>query len=281
MMEQYRRAKSKNRDAVLFFRLGDFYEMFFEDAVEVSSLLNLTLTKRQGEPMCGIPWHASRSYIARLLKAGKKVAICEQVGEAGTGRGIVDREVTEVITPGTAMEEDFLDRAANNWIFSLCSGKGRLGCAWLDLGTSEFRCVAIPDSVPEDTEAWLRQELYRLDPREMLVQQSLLDRPEISGVVSSLPSLILNRLPDWSFDAKVAAEDIRSRFGLATLKGLGFSEEGAELAAARALLRYVDDMSQAANPHISILRPFAYDEFAMIDESTQKNLELEIGRAHV
>ena len=274
MMEQYRRAKSKNRDAVLFFRLGDFYEMFFEDAIEVSSLLNLTLTKRQGEPMCGIPWHASRSYIARLLRAGKKVAICEQVGEVGAGKGIVEREVIEVITPGTAMEEDFLDRSANNWLLALCAEGGRLGAAWLDLGTAEFRCLAIPEGDEDLLESWLTQELYRLDPREVLVQQSLLSRKGVGQALSSRPALILNRLPDWSFDTKAAAGTLKARLGLSTLKGLGFSREGVELAAAAALLRYVDEMAKAAAPHIRVLLPWEPADHALIDESTQKNLEL-------
>jgi len=274
MMEQYRSAKEKNRDAVLFFRLGDFYEMFFEDAIEVSALLNLTLTKRQGEPMCGIPWHSARSYIARLLKAGKKVAICEQVGEIGAGKGIVRREVVEVITPGTAMEEDFLDRGANNWIVAVCKGQGGYGCAWLDLGTAEFLAESFDGEDPERIEGWFARHLYRLDPREVLVQQSLLDDGPVARVLAAKPSLILNRLPDWSFDAKSAAADIMKRFGLATLKGLGFSEQGIEMAAANSLLRYVDDLSQSSCPHIGRLLPWDSATHAHIDEATQKNLEL-------
>ncbi|MEI6386855.1 MAG: DNA mismatch repair protein MutS, partial [Spirochaetota bacterium] len=293
MMQQYRKAKAKNRDAVLFFRLGDFYEMFFEDAIEVSSLLNLTLTKRQGEPMCGIPWHSAHSYIARLLKAGKKIAICEQIGEVGAGKGIVQRDVVEVITPGTAMEEDFLDRASNNWLFALCAepvsgGRDRLGSAWLDLGTAEFRCAPVsteggespaqgkpdPGAAAREVEAWLSRELLRLDPREVVIQHSLLERPEVARVLAARPGLILNRLPDWSFDVKTAASELRERFGLATLKGLGFGEEGPELAAARALLRYADDMSQTSTAQIRGLLPWDAGNYARIDDSTLRNLEL-------
>ncbi len=274
MMEQYRSAKEKNRDAVLFFRLGDFYEMFFDDAREVSALLNLTLTKRQGEPMCGIPWHSARSYIARLLKAGKKVAICEQVEDPKAAKGIVRREVVEVITPGTAMEEDYLDRGANNWIVSLCQGQGSFGCAWLDLGTAEFFAESFDAGGGESVESWFARHLYRLDPREILVQQSLLSEGPIAHVLASRPALILNKLPDWSFNAKNAALDIQRRFGLATLKGLGFSENGLEMAAASALLRYVDDLAQGSCPQISRLLPWASGTHAHIDEATQKNLEL-------
>ena len=225
MMEQYRRAKSLHRDAVLFFRLGDFYEMFFEDAVEVSALLNLTLTKRQGEPMCGVPYHAARSYIARLLKAGKKVAICEQLSEASKGKGLVERDVVEVITPGTALEEDFLDRRSNNFLVALCSLRSRLCMAYLDISTAEFRAFSFSDSDSLGTEERLRKEIFRLSPREILIQQSLLERPEIARTIQEHPSLILNRLPDWSFDAKADAEELMTRFGLVTMKGLGFSNE--------------------------------------------------------
>src|SRR5512145_3179685 len=129
MMDQYRKIKAQHRDAILFFRLGDFYEMFFEDAVEASALLDLTLTRRQGEPMCGVPYHAARSYIARLLKRGKKVAICEQVGDGGAAKGLMEREVVEIVTPGTTVEEEFLDQGSNNYILAACSSAGPGGRA--------------------------------------------------------------------------------------------------------------------------------------------------------
>jgi len=128
MMAQYLSIKEQYRDAVLFFRLGDFYEMFNEDPVEVSRLLNLTLTQRAGHPMCGIPYHASKVYLARLLRLGKKIAICEQVSQNGSGKGLFERKVREVITPGTVVDEDFLDRGTNNYLASLAlsqSGKER------------------------------------------------------------------------------------------------------------------------------------------------------------
>ena len=275
MMEQYRRAKAKNRDAILFFRLGDFYEMFFEDAVEVSALLNLTLTKRQGEPMCGVPWHSSRSYIARLLRLGKKVAICEQLTEPRQGKGIVERDVVEVITPGTAMEEDFLDGAANNYLLAICKGNGRIALAYIDIGTAEFRALSFPDLPLDGAEERLRAELYRLSPRELLVQQSLLDEGAVASVLEEKPGIIINRLPDWSFDAVLGAEELRRRFGLATLKGLGFSDEGeSELAAAYAVLRYVDDTAKAASPHIKTLLPYEEGEYTGIDEASRRNLEI-------
>ncbi len=272
MMEQYRRAKAQHRDAVLFFRLGDFYEMFFEDAVEVSALLNLTLTKRQGEPMCGVPWHSARSYIARLLRAGRKVAICEQLSEPGKGKGIVERDVVEVITPGTSLDEDFLDRSANNFLVALCSLRERLCLAYLDISTAEFLAFSFPEG--EGAGERLGRELFRLSPREILVQQSLLERPEVASALGERPSLIINRLPDWSFSSLEASEELRRRFGLATLKGRGFADDAPELASAWALLRYVDDTAAAAAVHLSAPLAYQAGSYAQVDESSQKNLEI-------
>ncbi len=308
MMDQYRRIKARYRDAVLFFRLGDFYEMFFEDAVEVSALLDLTLTKRQGEPMCGIPYHAAKPYIARLLKHGKKIAVCEQLGEPKAGKGIVDRDVVEVVTPGTTVEEDFLEQGANNYIVAICLSRRRLCVAYLDLSTGEFRAHSREASAGEsaargDAARWdvagesaaresaaresaedasgsavlaefLRSELYRLGPREALVQQSLLELRPIAQVLAESEGLVVNRYPDWSFDAERSARDLPRRFGLASLKGYGFADDAPELAAAGALLRYVDETAKAATPHLSPPLPYREDEFVGIDEGSRKNLEL-------
>jgi len=285
MMDQYRRIKSRHRDAVLFFRLGDFYEMFFEDAIEASALLDLTLTRRQGEPMCGVPYHAARSYIARLLKHGKKIAICEQLTDGAAAKGLMERDVVEVVTPGTTVEEDFLDQGANNYLLAACSsgsavagaaaGGGRSLClAYMDVSTGEFRAFAVPDpGGPESAEA-LRAQLFRLAPREMIVQQSLLDRPELAEAVAEIEGLVVNRYPDWSFDAAQSSVEIARRFGLQSLKGHGFEDGSPELAAAGALLRYVDETARSSSPQLSPPLPFREDEFVSIDEGSRKNLEI-------
>ncbi|MCL2319308.1 MAG: DNA mismatch repair protein MutS, partial [Treponema sp.] len=148
MMEQYRRIKRDHQGEVLFFRLGDFYEMFFEDAREISSLLNLTLTSRAGQPMCGIPYHASRSYIARLLKLGKKIAICEQLGEAGSGQraaGPMERRVVEVITPGTTVDDDYLDKGSSNYLACLSRVSRFFSFAYIDLSAGDFYATSFPE----------------------------------------------------------------------------------------------------------------------------------------
>ncbi len=277
MLDQYRRVKARYRDAILFFRLGDFYEMFFDDAIEASSLLNLTLTKRQGQPMCGIPYHAFKPYIARLLKAGKKVAICEQLtGPSSKGpssKGIIERDVVEVVTPGTTIEEDFIDHGANNYLASLCSLQGRLCIACLDVSTGEFRAYSAPDTKPSGME-FLRSELYRLSPREVIVQQSLYERPEAASIIHERENILVERRPDWSFDREKAGADLKERFGLVSLKGLGFSDEAPELAAAGILLEYLDDNAKARSPHIHALLPYEMSDFLSLDEATRRNLEL-------
>ena len=270
-MEQYRRIKNAHRDEILFFRLGDFYEMFERDAIEVSALLNLTLTKRQEAPMCGIPYHAAHSYISRLLKAGKKVAICEQTSGGNGGKGLMEREVVEVITPGTTVEEDYLDSRSNNYLVSIGRIGKTLGMAYVDVSTGEF-CAF---SETRDPASRLKQELYRLAPREALVQQSMLDEPDIARVLEERDSLILNRFPDWSFDVRQAADALKRRFGVASLKGYGFSDDDPALAPAGVLLSYLEDSFRGIIPHLSSLRRYREDSYAAIDESSQRNLEID------
>jgi DNA mismatch repair protein MutS len=272
MLDQYRRIKSRYRDVILFFRLGDFYEMFFEDAVEASSLLDLTLTKRQGQPMCGIPYHAYKPYIARLLKAGKKVAICEQL-TAPNSKGIIERDVIEVVTPGTTIEEDFIDRAGNNYLASVCSLDGRLCIACLDVSTGEFRASSSSDDPILGAE-FLASELHRLSPREILIQQSLFERESTGATLREMEGALVERRPDWSFDREKSLESLKRRFGVASLKGFGFSDEAPELAAAGILLEYLDENAKALSPHIRSLLPFDRDEYLALDEATRKNLEL-------
>ncbi len=272
MLDQYRRIKSRYRDVLLFFRLGDFYEMFFDDAIEASSLLDLTLTKRQGHPMCGIPYHAAKPYISRLLKAGRKVAICEQLS-APSSRGIVQRDVIEVVTPGTTVEEDFLEHGQNNFLAAACMAGESLAFSFLDVSTGEFRACSFGDTFASRVD-FLRAELYRLSPRELIIQQSLFDAAGIERVVREIDGMLVERRPDWVFDAQKYSGDLKERFGLASLKGFGFDDTAPELAAAGVLLEYLDENSKVRSPHIRRLLPYDRNEFVSLDESTRKNLEL-------
>jgi DNA mismatch repair protein MutS len=272
MMAQYRRIKQDHRNDILFFRLGDFYEMFSEDAIEVSSLLNLTLPSRNGQPMCGIPYHAARSYIARLLKLGKKIAICEQLSLPGPGKGIADRRVIEVITPGTTVDEDFLEKGDSNYLAAMARSKDAVSFAYVEASTGDFRACSFPLSAAVER---LRKELERTQPKEIIVQESLIEEHEdLARVVVDRPSLVVNRWPDWLFDAERAAARLASQFETANLKGFGLDESSPEILAAGALLSYLDDTSKSLLPHVRDIRKYSESEFLSLDESTQRNLEL-------
>jgi len=272
MMKQYRRIKSQQSDAVLFFRLGDFYEMFDRDAKEVSHLLNLTLTKRNGTPMCGIPYHAANSYIPRLLRAGKKIAICEQTSIPGKGKGIVDREVVEIITPGTVTEEDFLDQHKNNYFVSIGAMKNGLSLCYIDLSTGECAVRTLP-SRPNDE--LLTEELYRLDPSEILLQESLIEeRPGLTRFLDGRPGIVINRYPDWMFDAGNSYEYLKRFFGMQNLKGFGFEENDPVLTGTGALFEYIEENSRQVMHHIHRIVRIDDRHFVGLDEATQKNLEI-------
>jgi DNA mismatch repair protein MutS len=272
MLDQYRRIKRDHPGDVLFFRLGDFYEMFSDDAVEVSALLNLTLTSRNGLPMCGVPYHAARSYIARLLRLGKKVAICEQLSEAGKGKSIIERKVVEVITPGTTVDEDFLDKGSSNYLGALSGNASLVSFAYIDLSTGEFYATAFPY---EGAAERVGGELERLQIRELVAQESLLEEfGEIAAAVSSRSSLVVNRWADWLFDMARSRERLERQFGALSLKGFGFHDGSAEILSAGAILDYLDDTARSLIPHVRSISLYGDAEFVGIDESSQRNLEL-------
>jgi len=271
LLEQYDRIKTQHRDEILFFRLGDFYEMFYGDAIEASSILNLTLTHRQEAPMCGIPHHAARGYIGRLLKAGKKVAICEQLTAPGKGKGIIDRGVIEVVTPGSVVDDEYLDSGANNYIVAFGAFGDRLAFAWADASTGEFRAQSFARTNIER----LRRELYRLAPREAIVRESVLDDEAIARVLSERPDIVLNRYPDWTFSMEQGRTALLRHFGTASLKGFGFDDADPAIAAAGSLLEYLRDSVKVQPSQFRSLGGADDADFVAIDESSQKNLEID------
>jgi DNA mismatch repair protein MutS len=276
MMAQYLQIKEQHRDAVLFFRLGDFYEMFNDDAVEISRLLNLTLTQRSGNPMCGIPFHASKVYIARLLRAGKKIAICEQLSIPGPGKGLAERKVVEVITPGTAVEDDYLEQTSNNYLAALSSiavrGRVLFGFAYIDVSTGEFAATSF---AAEECGDRLAKELGRIQPREILIQQSLLSSfPVIPEILDEYPSLVQNRYPDWAFNRDLSCKRLCAAFGTTGLQAFSLDSDSAEVPPAGMILEYLERTSGPVVSHVSGIRIYSESEFVSIDESTRKNLEL-------
>lgn len=281
MMQQYLSIKAQHKDSVLFFRLGDFYEMFNDDAVEVSRLLNLTLTQRTGQPMCGIPYHASKIYIARLLRAGKKIAICEQTSSPVPGE-LTERKVVEIITPGTATEEDFLDQGQNNYLAALyCTPKPItadsitdyfIGFSYIDNSTGEFFALSFPASSFAEN---LKKELGRVQPREILIQQKLTKQfPLLATVCSEYPAMVQNFYPDWAFHPGTAEKRLCACFKTETLTSFGINLRSPELPPAGLLLEYLEQTAGAALSHITGIKLYRDSDFVIMDDATRKNLEL-------
>jgi DNA mismatch repair protein MutS len=263
MLDQYRRIKREHKDTVLFFRLGDFYEMFGQDAVEVSGLLNLTLTHRNQYPMCGVPYHAARQYIARLLKLGKKVAVCEQVSEPG--KGLVERKVIEVVTPGTTVDEDYLDGSSANYLACIARAGDVISFAYVDLSAGQFHASSL------DGAHRLRQELERLQVKEIIVQESLLYEDAVATALNER-KIVLNKWGDWLFGGGEGLKRVQKQFG--SIKGWGLDETSPEIPAIAALLDYLDETAGGLIPHIKSVELHQDDEFVGLDEAAQRNLEL-------
>jgi DNA mismatch repair protein MutS len=270
MMAQYRRIKDEFADSIVFFRLGDFYEMFDADAREASALLDLTLTHRAGVQMCGIPYHAAAGYVSRLLAAGRKVAICEQ--QAQPGKGLMDREVVEVVTPGTVLDESYLPRNSNNYLLALARSGDRLSLAYADISTGELRATSFPF---DERGGILRQELHRIEPREAVTQESLLvEDPVTREALGEREGLLVNRYPDWSFEPEACRRRLERHFGVTNLKGFGLGEGAAEVVAAGALLEYLSRTARRSLDHVSTLEVYGDRDSVQLDEATQRNLEL-------
>lgn len=273
MFVQYNKIKRDYPDTVLFYRLGDFYEMFDDDAVEVGRLLNLTMTSRVGHPMCGVPYHAAAAYISRLLKFGKKIAVCEQVSMPVQGKGLAERKVVEVITPGTAVDEEYLDENSNNYLAAFCGSRDTgFGFAYIDVTTGEFRGTFFPEAQVEER---FKKEMGRVMPAELLIQNSLAkEEAFVQDVISLYPAMVVNNYPDWSFEYHSAEKKLLEQFGTVSLKAFGIASPGPVVPAAGVLVDYLVSTTKHKIPHVDGIKIYGEDEYAAIDDSTRKNLEL-------
>ena len=272
MMIQYRGIKEQYKNEVVFFRLGDFYEMFDDDAEEVSKLLNLTLTHRASQKMCGIPYHAAKIYIARLLRLGKKIVICEQVGEIPkAGKGIAERKVVEIITPGTACEDEYLEGCRENYLAALSITKGRVGFAFIDVSTSTFKATSWSAS---KLSQYFSKELHRAGPRELLLPISLKNNQNIQDAVNSIGNLSVSYYPDWDFSIDFSYKKLTSQFNTASLKAYGLENDSAEIAPAGFLLDYLEKTTNAKLSHISSIQVYEDNDFLVMDDSSIRNLEI-------
>ena len=277
MLKQYYQIKSEYQDAILLFRLGDFYEMFDQDARVAASALDLVLTSRQKGankiPMCGVPYHAIDSYIAKLVKQGYKVAICDQVEDPSQAKGIVRREVTRVLTPGTLDSANYLDNNTNCYLLSCVQDETCFGLAWADLTTGELFAKAI---LGQDLEALL-SEITRLGPREIVLPEDLVTaeaQPVWIQEICQTSQATISKQEDWAFVNLNALQTIKEHFGVIQTDGLGFVESSSITRALGGLLNYLLSTQKQALPHLKSLQIEQAGEYLFLDASTIKSLEI-------
>ena len=268
MMRQYLAIKADYPDMLVFYRMGDFYELFYDDARKAASLMDITLTSRgksggNAIPMAGIPYHAAEAYLAKLVRKGESVAICEQIGDPATSKGPVERKVMRVVTPGTLTDEALLSENRDNLVAAVFADKTAFGIAWLDLAGGRFRMTEVPD-----LEAVVG-ELERLQPAELIVDEdatqmaSLVDGPRVT------------RRPPWHYELDSATRALCAQFGTRDLSGFGCEDFPRGVAAAGALLQYVSDTQKASLPHLNAITVERRDDAVIMDGPTRRNLELE------
>ena len=277
-MRQYRQFKEAYPDYVLFFRMGDFYEMFYEDAKIASRVLGLALTSRNkgpsAIPLAGIPYHALDSYLAKMVKAGQRVAICEQVEDPAQAKGVVKRDVVRLVTPGTLTEEHLLERREGNYLAAVFDpsnsgvGDGEVGIAWVELSSGSFEAMLAPADHAMD-------ELVRIRPAEVVVPDgSAMDCPRFRENLRQYLDAAATSRPPWAFDAQAAQELLREHFGASTLAGFGFEDYDPSLSAAGAIIDYLRETQKTALAHIRVLRRFDRSDCLLMDGNTVRCLEL-------
>ncbi|MBI9021350.1 MAG: DNA mismatch repair protein MutS [Verrucomicrobia bacterium] len=266
MMDQYRRIRRElPENTILFFRLGDFYEMFLDDAKEAARILDITLTKRHDIPMCGIPYHAADGYLAQLIDAGKKVAICEQIEDPSAAKGIVKRAVTRIVTPGTILDEGTLDRTRNNYLAGLVRDGDRFGLAMLDLSTGAFW---LEESASAEA---LAGNLARYTPQECIVAEAAADDDAILPILGNTLKTVCE---DWTFEHDNAEDVLLRHFKVHSLKGFGCENSPLGLRAAGAVLYYVNTELRRNLAHVRRIQVKNPDDYLLLDETTVMNLEL-------
>jgi DNA mismatch repair protein MutS len=271
MMQQYLRIKAQHPDVLLFYRMGDFYEMFYDDARRAAQLLDIALTQRGQSagapiPMAGVPAVTLDSYLAKLVRKGESVAICEQRGDAGKTKGPMEREVVRIVTPGTVTDEALLEERRDNLLASVCAGNGRFGLAWLDLSAGRFSVMEVAGA------AALEAEIERLRPAELLAPDGA---APVLARSSGLKERPLRLRPPWHFDPESAARALAEQFHTRDLAGFGCADKPLGVAAAGALLAYVRETQKSALPHLLAITTEERDAALIMDPATRRNLELD------
>ncbi|MFC3294487.1 DNA mismatch repair protein MutS [Modicisalibacter luteus] len=268
MMAQYLKIKREHPDVLLFYRMGDFYELFYDDARRAAQLLDITLTQRGQSggkpiPMAGVPYHSAEGYLARLVRAGESVAICEQIGDPATSKGPVERKVVRIVTPGTLHDEALLDAKRDNLLLALhCQGE-RWGLAWLELSSGHFNVLEV------DGEADMLAEVHRLAPAELLIADGLKLAPALSERAG------LKRQSEWLFDLETSNRLLCDQFGVADLRGFGCAHLECAITAAGVLVDYARDTQRSRLPHVIALGVESRDDAVVIDAASRRNLEID------
>jgi DNA mismatch repair protein MutS len=274
LMKQYQQIKQQYKDCILMFRLGDFYEMFGEDAIKSSPILGVVLTKRQGVPMCGVPYHSVNNYISKLLNNGFKVAICEQVEDPKLAKGVVKREVVRVITPGTIIEENLLDAKKNNFLSSINFGSVKnkilIALANVDISTGDFLVTQFED----ENFSKLIDELIRISPSEIVAKES--QKEEIIKIVKQYKEIHIEFLEDWYFDVLTAEEKIKEYYKIYSLEtfGLDITKHSLILSSIGGLLEYLNRTQKKLFPKLKGIKFYNLDDYLFMDSSCIRNLEL-------
>lgn len=273
MMQQYLELKEKYRDTLLFYRMGDFYEMFFEDAELASRILGITLTSRDKQaenpiPMCGVPYHSAEGYLSKLLDAGHKVAICEQIEDPKKAKGLVKREVIRVLTPGLITNDGNLEEKASNYLAAIYSGKktSQYGLAYLDITTAEFKVTEV------DNEDDLLDELARINPKEILIPRE--NSEWFKGQNQKVPLGYVNNVDSDYFDYRSCYKRLINHFQVHSLSGFGCQNMKAGVRATGALLSYLEANHQYNSAHLKSLKPYHRHDFMILDDVTLRNLEI-------
>jgi DNA mismatch repair protein MutS len=267
LMRQFFAAKAEYPDILLFFRMGDFYELFYDDARKAARLLDITLTQRGSSagapiPMAGVPVHAYEGYLARLVALGESVAICEQIGDPALAKGLVERKVVRIVTPGTVTDEALLEERRDTLLMAIARGRGGYGLAWADLAGGRFLCNEV------DSEDALLAELARLEPAELLLADE-------DGWPGALTARGLRRRAPWLFDAEAGRRQLLRFFGLHDLTGFGLDDKPLATAAAGALLGYVEETQKQRLPHLGSIALEAADDGIAMNAATRRHLELD------
>ena len=275
MMQQYFEIKENYKHCLLFFRLGDFYEMFFEDAVIASKELEITLTgkdwgQEERAPMCGVPFHSADGYIARLVEKGYKVAICEQTEDPKAAKGIVRREVIRVVTPGTVLDNAILDETKNNYILSVFSSGGGYGISVCDVTTGEFQTTEFSSI---QAAAKILDETARFSPAELICNEVFLGSP-LAKEMQDRFHLFLNDIDSRMFDFQMAKDVLQKHFHVKSLDGYGLKKKTLAVSASGALLWYLQETQKNDLSHISGLKYYTTGDFMLLDVSSRRNLEL-------